>query len=344
MLRMFNLGLGLLLVARPQIAEGCGCPRGGGEACLAVGEVVAGGRRVLYRDARGRRPASAPHRDRETAPPRGARFRPGLEPPGDPRRARRPPWRGRAGGRRRRRRRARPRARPPGRRPRDLVDPRGSAEAAFERRSSPLLRGPASTWWSWPGSCASAGRAPRGLPRADPEHPPLAAAGVPRAARAARGLAHGARFSGCTVHFVDAGVDTGPIVAQAVVPVLDGDTEETLAARILRREHRIFPTPSASSPRGACVSRAAGCWWTRPPPATTASRCSPAPDPDSAARHDPGPDLSGGDDRAHRRERPRLPPPLDLGGERGAAFVASSARSRRSSRGAPPPRRGAPRA
>ena len=54
-------------------------------------------------------------------------------------------------------------------------------------------------------------------------------------------LEHGARFSGCTVHFVDAGVDTGPIVAQAVVPVLDADTEDTLAARILRQEHRVYP-------------------------------------------------------------------------------------------------------
>jgi phosphoribosylglycinamide formyltransferase-1 len=54
-------------------------------------------------------------------------------------------------------------------------------------------------------------------------------------------LAHGVRFSGCTVHFVDAGVDTGPIVAQAVVPVLDGDTADTLAARILKQEHRIYP-------------------------------------------------------------------------------------------------------
>ncbi len=54
-------------------------------------------------------------------------------------------------------------------------------------------------------------------------------------------LEYGARFSGCTVHFVDAGVDTGPIVAQAVVPVLDADSEETLAARILRREHRLYP-------------------------------------------------------------------------------------------------------
>lgn len=54
-------------------------------------------------------------------------------------------------------------------------------------------------------------------------------------------LEHGARFSGCTVHFVDDGVDTGPIVAQAVVPVLDADTAESLAARILRQEHRVYP-------------------------------------------------------------------------------------------------------
>jgi len=54
-------------------------------------------------------------------------------------------------------------------------------------------------------------------------------------------IEHGARFSGCTVHFVDAGVDTGPIVAQAVVPVLEDDTEESLAARILRQEHRVYP-------------------------------------------------------------------------------------------------------
>jgi phosphoribosylglycinamide formyltransferase 1 len=54
-------------------------------------------------------------------------------------------------------------------------------------------------------------------------------------------LDYGAKFSGCTVHFVDAGLDTGPIVAQAVVPVLDTDTAQTLAARILIEEHRIYP-------------------------------------------------------------------------------------------------------
>ncbi len=51
----------------------------------------------------------------------------------------------------------------------------------------------------------------------------------------------GARFSGCTVHFVDEGVDTGPIIIQAVVPVRDDDTPETLRQRILQEEHRIYP-------------------------------------------------------------------------------------------------------
>lgn len=56
-----------------------------------------------------------------------------------------------------------------------------------------------------------------------------------------KALDYGARFSGCTVHFVDGGVDTGPIIAQAVVPVHDNDTEETLSARILVQEHKIYP-------------------------------------------------------------------------------------------------------
>lgn len=53
-------------------------------------------------------------------------------------------------------------------------------------------------------------------------------------------LDYGVKFTGCTVHIVDEGVDTGPVVAQAVVPVLDDDTVETLAARILKEEHRIY--------------------------------------------------------------------------------------------------------
>ncbi len=52
---------------------------------------------------------------------------------------------------------------------------------------------------------------------------------------------YGVKFSGCTVHFADEGVDTGPIIIQAVVPVYDTDTVETLAERILKEEHRIYP-------------------------------------------------------------------------------------------------------
>jgi phosphoribosylglycinamide formyltransferase-1 len=53
-------------------------------------------------------------------------------------------------------------------------------------------------------------------------------------------LEHGAKFSGCTVHFVDEGMDTGPIIIQAAVPVLDSDTEDTLSERILTQEHTIY--------------------------------------------------------------------------------------------------------
>ncbi len=52
---------------------------------------------------------------------------------------------------------------------------------------------------------------------------------------------YGVKFSGCTVHFVDEGTDSGPIILQKVVPVLDDDTEETLAARILEQEHKAMP-------------------------------------------------------------------------------------------------------
>jgi phosphoribosylglycinamide formyltransferase 1 len=56
-----------------------------------------------------------------------------------------------------------------------------------------------------------------------------------------KALEAGARFSGCTVHVVDGGVDTGPIIIQAVVPILDDDNEASLSARILVQEHRIYP-------------------------------------------------------------------------------------------------------
>jgi phosphoribosylglycinamide formyltransferase 1 len=53
-------------------------------------------------------------------------------------------------------------------------------------------------------------------------------------------LEHGAKFSGCTVHFVDENLDAGPIVLQAAVPIRDDDTAETLSARVLKEEHRIY--------------------------------------------------------------------------------------------------------
>jgi phosphoribosylglycinamide formyltransferase-1 len=56
-----------------------------------------------------------------------------------------------------------------------------------------------------------------------------------------KAVEHGVRFSGCTVHFVNEDCDEGPIIIQAVVPVFPDDTEETLAARILKQEHRIYP-------------------------------------------------------------------------------------------------------
>ena len=54
-------------------------------------------------------------------------------------------------------------------------------------------------------------------------------------------LEYGAKYSGCTVHFVDAGMDTGPIIIQAVVKIKENDTEESLSKRILKEEHRIYP-------------------------------------------------------------------------------------------------------
>lgn len=52
---------------------------------------------------------------------------------------------------------------------------------------------------------------------------------------------YGVKVSGCTVHFVDEGMDTGPVIIQAVVPVYDDDTEDSLSSRILKQEHRIYP-------------------------------------------------------------------------------------------------------
>jgi phosphoribosylglycinamide formyltransferase 1 len=70
-------------------------------------------------------------------------------------------------------------------------------------------------------------------------HPSLLPA-FPGVNAQAAALAHGVRITGCTVHLVDPGTDTGPILAQAAVPVLEGDTEESLSGRVLIREHELL--------------------------------------------------------------------------------------------------------
>lgn len=66
----------------------------------------------------------------------------------------------------------------------------------------------------------------------------------------ARALAAGVRLHGCTVHLVTEQMDDGPILAQAAVPVLAGDTEEALAARVLAQEHRLYPAVLAAAASG----------------------------------------------------------------------------------------------
>jgi phosphoribosylglycinamide formyltransferase-1 len=71
-------------------------------------------------------------------------------------------------------------------------------------------------------------------------HPSLLPA-FPGIDAAAQAIAHGVKLSGVTIHFVDASLDGGPIIAQATVPVLDGDDARALHARIQREEHRLLP-------------------------------------------------------------------------------------------------------
>ncbi len=82
--------------------------------------------------------------------------------------------------------------------------------------------------------------ATRGCPRVVNVHPGLLPA-FPGLHAQRQCVEYGARFAGCTVHFVDEGTDTGPIIVQAVVPVLPADDEAALAARILAQEHRLYP-------------------------------------------------------------------------------------------------------
>lgn len=84
------------------------------------------------------------------------------------------------------------------------------------------------------------GDATHGCPRVMNVHPALLPS-FPGLHAQRQALEYGVRFSGCTVHFVDAGTDTGPIIVQAAVPVLPGDDEASLSARILVEEHRVYP-------------------------------------------------------------------------------------------------------
>ena len=70
-----------------------------------------------------------------------------------------------------------------------------------------------------------------------------------------KALAHGVKVTGCTVHFVDAGVDAGPIIGQQTVPVLDDDTPETLHQRIQVAEHDLYPQCVAALARGEIAIR-----------------------------------------------------------------------------------------
>jgi phosphoribosylglycinamide formyltransferase-1 len=76
-------------------------------------------------------------------------------------------------------------------------------------------------------------------------------------------LEQGVKITGCTVHFVDAGVDSGPIIAQCAVPVYDDDTPETLHARIQVAEHELYPQCLAALARGEIVLRGRKVVWRR---------------------------------------------------------------------------------
>lgn len=101
-------------------------------------------------------------------------------------------------------------------------------------------------------------------------------------------LAAGVKIHGCTVHFVTPAVDAGPIIVQAAVPVLDGDDEDTLAARVLEQEHRIYPEAVRWFLEGRLRLGADGRVFRPGERQGTGVLCSPALDePDrEGARHD----------------------------------------------------------
>jgi phosphoribosylglycinamide formyltransferase-1 len=93
-----------------------------------------------------------------------------------------------------------------------------------------------------------------------------------------RALEAGVKAHGCSVHFVTPELDHGPIVAQAVVPVLDGDSEDTLAARVLEQEHRIYPQAVEWFCAGRLTITPQGTVVLKNPRATAGALVVPAPD------------------------------------------------------------------
>jgi formyltetrahydrofolate-dependent phosphoribosylglycinamide formyltransferase len=93
----------------------------------------------------------------------------------------------------------------------------------------------------------------------------------------AQALAAGVKIAGCTVHFVSAEMDSGPIVGQAAVPVLPGDDEAALAARILAEEHRLYPACLRLVAEGKARLTAAGLVELDPTVAAGAPLLNPAP-------------------------------------------------------------------
>jgi len=96
-----------------------------------------------------------------------------------------------------------------------------------------------------------------------------------------RALQEGVKLHGCTVHFVTPQVDHGPIIVQAAVPVRAGDTEATLAARVLRQEHRVYPLAIRWFVEGRLAVETVSCVSTRPTPFKL---CWPTNDP-ASLRH-----------------------------------------------------------
>jgi phosphoribosylglycinamide formyltransferase-1 len=126
--------------------------------------------------------------------------------------------------------------------PAEVVAHRGLDRAAFEARLHEALarRGAEAVVLAGFMRVLTAGFVDRYPQRIVNTHPSLLPA-FPGLDAAAQAIAHGVKLSGVTIHFVDASLDGGPIIAQAAVPVLDGDDARSLHARIQREEHRLLP-------------------------------------------------------------------------------------------------------